>query len=350
MSTAAGPAGLVAAAAVTDTLERCRTLVTPALRAAVERLAPDVGAMAAYTFGWQDVDGTPRAGAAGKGLRPAFALLAAEAVGAPAEAAVPGAVAVELVHAFSLVHDDIMDGDERRRHRDTVWKAYGVGPAVLAGDALLVLAVDTLAAAAPEPARTAAMDLLTTALVELVNGQAADVAFETRPWTGPGAVSVEEYTAMAVGKTGSLLGCAAGLGALLGGAPPDTVAALDRTGRDVGLAFQAVDDLLGVWGDPALTGKPVRNDLRERKKTLPVVAALASGTPAGERLPRLLGDDASLHEAARAIETAGGRALTSALAERHLRRARRALDRVATDHAAAEALGALAAFAVTRTH
>ncbi|MEV1023673.1 polyprenyl synthetase family protein [Streptomyces sp. NPDC050264] len=338
------------AAAIAGTLERCRALVTPALRAAVERLAADVGAMAAYTFGWQDADGTPLAGAAGKGLRPAFAVLAAEAVGAPAEAAVPGAVAVELVHAFSLVHDDIMDGDERRRHRDTVWKAYGVGPAVLAGDALLALAVDTLAAAAPEQDRAAAMDILTTALLELVNGQAADVAFETRPWTGPGAVSVDEYTAMAVGKTGSLLGCSAGLGALLGGAAPDTVAALDRMGRDVGLAFQAVDDLLGVWGDPALTGKPVRNDLREHKKTLPVVSALASGTPAGARLAGLLGDDAYLHEAARAIEAAGGRAFTSALAERHLERARLALDRVATDRAAAESLGALAAFAVTRTH
>jgi geranylgeranyl diphosphate synthase type I len=187
------------------------------------------------------------------------------------------------VHAFSLLHDDIMDGDTSRRRRPTVWAAYGTGPAVLAGDALFALAVETLAVEAAGPQ---AVRLLSVALQDLVRGQADDLLFATRPWTGPERVRPDEYRTMAEHKTGALLGCAAALGALLGGAPPATVAALDRAGRHLGIAFQVVDDLLGIWGDPAVTGKPVYGDLREHKKTFPVLAALDS--PAADRLSALL--------------------------------------------------------------
>ena len=166
-----------------DILEHCRALVTPALRAAISRLHPDVGLTAAFSLGWCAEDGTPIEGASGKGLRPALALLSARAAGAPPEVATAAAVAVELVHAFSLVHDDIMDGDERRRHRPTVWRAFGTGSAVLTGDALLALAVDVLG----ERAATAGLGsarILSTTLVDLVNGQAEDLSFETRPWIG----------------------------------------------------------------------------------------------------------------------------------------------------------------------
>ncbi|WOI63923.1 polyprenyl synthetase family protein [Streptomyces fradiae] len=269
-------------------LVRCRALVRPALARAVGQLHPWTGEMAAFSLGWADVDGTPEPGASeGKGVRQALAVLGAEAVGADGRAAVAGAVAVELVHAFSLLHDDIMDGDTVRRQRATVWKAYGTGPAVLAGDALFALAVQSLAEV-PGRHTGPAMRRLGGTLTDLVRGQAEDLCFEGRPWTGPGAVPPDAYRAMAEHKTGSLLGCAAALGALLGGAPDTTVAALDRAGRHLGVAFQAVDDLLGVWGDPAVTGKPVHSDLRRRKKTYPVLAALAADTPAARELAALL--------------------------------------------------------------
>jgi geranylgeranyl diphosphate synthase type I len=351
-----------AAPTALDTLTRCRDLVLPVLRETVDRLHPWVGQMAAFAFGWRDKNGAPRArgsSSGGKALRPALAVLAAEAVGASAETAVAGAVAVELVHAFSLVHDDIVDGDEQRRHQDTVWKAFGVGPAVLAGDALLALALDTLAHTADQlaPATSAAaLDLLSTSLVELVNGQAADVTFEDRPWTGPNAVTVEEYNTMAVRKTGSLMGCASALGALLGGGSSEVVTAMSRMGRDLGVAFQAVDDLLGIWGDPAVTGKPVFNDIRQRKKTLPVVSALAS-----EKVPLQLAEllampvdtpDAEwrLRRVAVLISEAGGRSFTTAQAHQHLDRALWTLHDAALDSAATVALSTLSEFIVNRTH
>lgn len=129
---------------VTALLERGRALSAPVLRAAVDRLAPPMDTVAAYHFGWIDAEGRPSDGDGGKAVRPALALLSAEVAGAPAEAGIPGAVAVELVHNFSLLHDDLMDGDEQRRHRDTVWKVHGPAQAILVGDALFALAYDVL--------------------------------------------------------------------------------------------------------------------------------------------------------------------------------------------------------------
>ncbi|MGW6013500.1 polyprenyl synthetase family protein [Streptomyces sp. NPDC055210] len=314
-------AGARAGERASHLLERSRTLVRPALAEAIGRLHPWVGEMAAYSLGWCEPGGAPVSTPAhGKGLRQALAVLGAEAAGAPQSAGVTAAVAVELVHTFSLLHDDIMDGDPTRRGRPTVWKAYGTGPAVLAGDALFALAVETLAAT-PGTDIPSAVRHLSTALNDLVRGQADDLLFESRPWTGPEAVRPDEYRAMAEHKTGALLGCATALGAVLAGAPRETVAALDRAGRHLGVAFQVVDDLLGIWGDPAVTGKPVHADLLRGKKTFPVLAAL--GTPAARPLARLLNsadplDGADARRAASLIEDAGGRAAATAEAHRHI--------------------------------
>ncbi|MGC5561214.1 polyprenyl synthetase family protein [Streptomyces sp. FR-108] len=307
-------------------LEHSRTLVRPALAEAIARLHPWVGEMAAYSLGWCEPGGAPVAApAGGKGLRQALAVLGAEAAGAPRSAGVTAAVAVELVHTFSLLHDDIMDGDPTRRGRPTAWKAYGTGPAVLAGDALFALAVETLAATpgtgTPGTDIPSAVRHLSTALNDLVRGQADDLLFESRPWTGPEAVRPDEYRAMAEHKTGALLGCATALGAVLAGAPRETVAALDRAGRHLGVAFQVVDDLLGIWGDPAVTGKPVHADLLRGKKTFPVLAAL--GTADARPLARLLNSPGPLgaadaRRAAALVEDAGGRGAATAEARRHI--------------------------------
>lgn len=345
----------VATAAPSDasrTLRRCRELVRPALVAAVGRLHPWPAEMAAFSLGWSTAAGTPVPGAQGKGVRQALTVLCAEAAGAPGEAAVAGAVAVELVHTFSLLHDDIMDGDETRRQRQTVWKAYGTGPAVLAGDALFALAVETLAEAGTAYG-TAAVRQLTRALSDLVRGQAEDLLFETRPWTGPDAVRRSEYLSMAEQKTGALLGCAAALGAVFAGADDATVGAMTRAGRHLGVAFQAVDDLLGVWGDPGVTGKPVHNDLRRAKKTLPVVAALEAGDRAARELAALLTgpdplDDTALRRAAALVEAAGGRTAALEAARRHLSVAETCLDSVPLAPAAVGEIRSLLPFLIHR--
>ncbi|MFI6655098.1 polyprenyl synthetase family protein [Streptomyces sp. NPDC050523] len=339
------PSALRAPADASHVLARCRELVRPALTEAVARMHPWVGEMAAYSFGWCEVGGTPAVASGGKGVRQALAVLGAEAAGAPGRAGVPAAVAVELVHTFSLLHDDIMDGDASRRRRPTVWKAYGTGPAVLAGDALFALAVETLAAG---PGGPQAVRVLSVALGDLVRGQADDLLFAARPWTGPRRVRPEEYRVMAEHKTGALLGCAAALGALLGGTTPSVAGALDRAGRHLGIAFQVVDDVLGIWGDPAVTGKPVHGDLRERKKTYPVLAALDTGSRATRRLAALLETGEDPEEAAALIETAGGRSAAMAEARRHLAAVEAALAEVALETRAVDELRALLEYLVRR--
>ncbi len=285
---------------------QARLVAEPALRAALDRLDEHTGFVCGYHLGFWDADGGPGAGA-GKGVRSSLAVISARAVGAPDDVGVPAAVACELVHNFSLLHDDLMDRDTERRHRTTAWARFGTSSAILAGDALLALANEILAESS-SPSSGWAVRFLNACTRRLIAGQAADLAFESRQ-----RVSLEECRRMAEDKTGALLSCSASLGATLADAPATTVLGLSEYGAHLGMAFQLVDDLLGLWGSPEQTGKPVCSDLRARKKSLPVVAALTSGTSAGKaleelyRLPRSLTED-ELTEAAALVEAAGGRA------------------------------------------
>ncbi|MGH3738001.1 MAG: polyprenyl synthetase family protein, partial [Micromonosporaceae bacterium] len=282
-------------------------------------------------------------------VRPALALLSAEAAGAAPETGVPGAVAVELVHNFSLLHDDVMDRDLTRRHRATAWRAFGVGPAILTGDSLLTLGLDVLAATDHPDARHA-LRMLAGTVQELVAGQSADVAFETRT-----DVDLAECVAMAEAKTGCLLGAACALGALYGGGTPTQVRRLRRFGIQIGLAFQHIDDLLGIWGEPERTGKPVYADLRRRKKSLPVVAALTSDTPAAAELAALYRGEAPLSDAdlvrtAELVDAAGGRDWSQRQAERLWESAMRQLRSADPSPRAAAELGAVARLITDRDH
>ncbi|AQS66445.1 dimethylallyltranstransferase [Streptomyces pactum] len=338
---------------VTALLERGRTLATPVLRAAVDRLAPPMDTVAAYHFGWIDAQGRPADGDGGKAVRPALAVLSAEVTGAAPETGVPGAVAVELVHNFSLLHDDLMDGDEQRRHRDTVWKVHGPAQAILVGDALFALANEVLLELGTVEAGRATRRL-TKASRALIDGQAQDISYEHRD-----RVSVEECLEMEGNKTGALLACASSIGAVLGGADEHTADTLEKYGYHLGLAFQAVDDLLGIWGDPESTGKQTWSDLRQRKKSLPVVAALAAQGTASERLGEILTADAEASDfanfseeefAARAalIEEAGGREWTADEARRQHTIAIEALDAVDMPDRVRDRFTALADFVVVR--
>ncbi|MFD8294215.1 family 2 encapsulin nanocompartment cargo protein polyprenyl transferase [Streptomyces lavendulae] len=335
-------------------LERTRETVDPELRRTVESLPGSMRRVAMYHFGWEDEEGRPTEGGAGKAIRPALVLASAQALGGPPggpggsgeRGAVRAAVAVELAHNFTLLHDDVIDKDVRRRGRPTAWTVFGIPDAIITGDAVMALAL-RLFAEDPHPAAAAASARLAACVIELCAGQQADCAFERRP-----DVALDECLTMATAKTGALLGCACALGALYAGAGPEEVEAMDAFGREAGLAFQLIDDLIGIWGDPAHTGKPAGADLLARKKSLPVVAALTSGTRAGAELADLYagpmdGDD--VRAAARAVERAGGRDWAQAHAADRMGRAVQELSRAVPDLAAAGGLLALAEFVTRRT-
>lgn len=302
-----------------------RDLVGPALRAAVGGLTPHMSRVAGYHLGWLDAEGREIEGGGGKVLRPALALLSAQAASAAPERGIPGGVAVECVHNFSLLHDDIMDGDRERRHRPTAWTVFTTSSAILAGDALLALAQEVLAReGSPEGERAA--HRLAAATQRLIAGQTADLEFE-----GRAEVSLDDCLAMASDKTAALLACSCSIGAVLAGSSEEFADGLAGFGSHLGLAFQLVDDVLGIWGSPETTGKPVLSDLRTRKKSLPVVAALSSGTSSGARLGRLFAQPATFSEedlrlAAKLVEDAGGRDWAETEAARQLDRARSCLD------------------------
>lgn len=226
-----------------------------------------------YHMGWVDADFRPVALPAGKRLRPLLCLMACQEVGGDPVQALPAAAALEILHNFSLVHDDIEDGDERRRHRPTVWALWGIPQAINAGDAMFALAFVALRrlstrGVGPETV-LAALQLFTETCVALTEGQHLDLAFEQRP-----CVSVDEYMRMIQGKTAALIGASVAIGGLVGGAAQGVDVSLRRFGQSIGLAFQIQDDILGVWGDPAITGKAAGADILRRKKSLPMLHAL----------------------------------------------------------------------------
>ncbi|UUN31400.1 family 2 encapsulin nanocompartment cargo protein polyprenyl transferase [Streptomyces sp. FIT100] len=329
-------------------LERTRTAVNPRLRDTVESLPGSIRRVAMYHFGWEHADGTPAAGSAGKAIRPALVLAATRALGGDPPQAVRAAAAVELAHNFTLLHDDVIDADPTRRHRPTAWAVFGTPDAIVAGDAMLALALRLLAEDR-HPASAAASARLAACVIELCAGQQADCAFEQR---GPHEVTLDECLAMATAKTGALLGCACALGALYAGAGEETAAAMDAFGREAGLAFQLIDDLIGIWGDPERTGKPAGSDLAAYKKSLPVVAALRSGTAAGAELAELYRrpmDPQAVRRAADAVDRAGGRDWAQLQAADRMSRAVQQLSRAVPDLAAAGDLLSLAEFVTRRT-
>ena len=254
---------------------RYRPLVQQEMREVIGASPDGLYAWMRYHLGWEDRAGRPVEASPGKMVRPMALLLATELCGGRAELAVPAAAAVELIHNFSLLHDDVEDSSDTRRGRETVWTFAGVAHAINAGDGMFTLAhlaMYRLGATGVDPARmVAASRELHEACLRLVEGQYLDISFEERS-----DVTLEEYLRMAEGKTAAMFAAPFAIGALLAGAEPRVVDGYREFGRRIGLAFQAVDDVLGIWGDPVVTGKPVGDDLASRKMTYPVIAALAA--------------------------------------------------------------------------
>lgn len=265
--------------ALPGSLSRHLPLVEDALRWVLPPPSSPLGKMCAYHLGWVSPDGQPASSGGGKLFRAGLTLWACEACGGEAEWAVPAAAAVELVHNFTLVHDDIQDGDETRRHRPTVWAVWGEAQGINVGDGLFASAyLALLAPGARADRRMRAARSLSLAILEVIEGQSLDLALEGRPDTPRST-----YMRLITGKTGALLGACLEMGAILAGAPSRTVNRLRNAGRLLGQTFQIRDDWLGTFGDPERTGKGKASDLARRKLTYPVVSAYSRASYGEQR-------------------------------------------------------------------
>lgn len=247
--------------------------------------------MLRYHLGWSKPTGEPVNSASGKRIRPVLCLLACEAAGGDYHAAVPLATCIELLHNFTLIHDDIQDRSEERRHRQTVWKIWGEAQGINAGDAmysLALLALLRLSDRGIDPSFVnEAVSEVNKTLLALSEGQFLDISFEQRL-----DVAIEEYLSMIERKTAALIGSSAWLGAYFGSANLELAQHYRLFGRGLGMAFQIQDDILGIWGDPQATGKPAGDDILQKKKTLPFVFALqAAKSPQRQRLLEIYASD-----------------------------------------------------------
>ena len=274
-------------------IDRYGESIQSALRSELSQSRSFVYDMLRYYMGWADETGAPVNATTGKAVRPTLCLFGCEAVGGTVSQAIPAAVALEFIHNFSLVHDDIQDEDETRHGRKTIWAVWGKPKALVAGNVLRVVADSALHGLIPSgvarSARAPGLDanravtaaqLLTEAYLEMIEGQYLDISFEGRHDIG-----MDDYRRMISRKTGALLRCSLNLGAAVGTDDAETVAAFRECGRALGYVFQIRDDVLGVWGQEDVTGKPVGADIRRKKNSYPVVYAMENaGDADGERL------------------------------------------------------------------
>lgn len=318
-------------------------------------VAPLFWEMVDYHFGWQRTNASgdaPNIG--GKRIRPLLLLLVARAVSGRTDHAMPAGIALEIIHNFTLIHDDVMDESVERRHRKTLWVKWGTSQAINAGDGLYSLGMSAAlglrdAGVSADKALTA-MQLILDACLATVEGQMLDVGFEQRTDVTP-----DEYITMIGGKSGALIETSARVGALLSTDDTATIDAYATFGLNLGLAFQIWDDYLGVWGDAARTGKSATSDIEGRKKSYPVLLAFQSAAPDVQAELHRIYAQSSLSTAdvrfvLSALDSVNAQQKTHDLIEVYFQRALTALDSVDIDNADQRALRDLALFLVERAY
>ena len=333
---------------------RYRSRISDALHSSLSDGGLRVYDMLRYYMGWVDVDGNPCVATEGKALRATLCLFACEASGGTVTEAVPVAVSLELIHNFSLIHDDIQDRDETRHHRPTLWSVWGVPKALEAGNVLRAIAdvsLERLQHEGVEPDRAlASVGLLTEAYLEMIEGQHMDISYEGRLDIG-----MQDYLAMISRKTGALIRCSMNLGAVIGTHDEATVDAFRACGKSLGYTFQIRDDVLGVWGDEEVTGKPVGADIRRKKNSFPVVYAMSA---AGDDDRRTLVDiyrqeritDGDVEIALQIMDGIGVKDHAQSLAAEHCDRALEAVHTVELAPGTRRELEELAHFLLVREH
>lgn len=310
------------------------------------RSAPhsEMGRMVDHHFGWIPDEPERR----GKRIRPLLTLGVCHAAGGDWEKAVPAASAIEIIHNFSLVHDDIEDRSESRRGRNTLWVEWDLAQALNTGDALLILsqlcALRLRSPSISSERTLAVMEELNRACLQLTFGQHLDLAFE-----GRAGVTAEQYLEMIAGKTASLLAAAAAVGAMLSRqASPTQVHHYRQFGLNLGLAFQLQDDILGIWGSPDVTGKPAGDDLALKKKSLPVIIGLNESTQFSQLWSSQDPTEAAVQNLAELLRDTGALDRTRALAEQHTQKALAALAEAGPDPDDHEELRSLAGWLLAR--
>jgi geranylgeranyl diphosphate synthase type I len=329
-------------------LSRHRSLISDYMRKRALPFSWLSGKMVAYHMGWADEAGRPHAVKTGKLVRPSLCLWACGALGGQTADALPAAAAIEWFHNFTLVHDDIQDNDRTRHGRETVWSLWGVPQAINAGDAMQALAFLSIARDATHPNRAIrAIAAIASAGLTVIEGQCLDLELE-----GQVDTALRAYLRMVAAKTGALLGASVEAGALLAGSENATAAQFRRAGRLLGTAFQIRDDWLGMYGDPAVTGKSSSGDAGRYKMTFPVVAGVrAMSTLQRRRLREIF---RARHEdpepKLRALlDEVGCDELTREAAQRYAAKAASVIARTGVDADALEAFQEVAYYVATRS-
>lgn len=310
-----------------------------------DALVSEFYAMQEYHLGWRNRQLESEFADPGKLLRPIITLLACELVGGDKKHALPLAAGLQLLHDFSLIHDDIQDNSDLRRGRETLWTIWGMAQGINAGDGMFVLAhlaIHRMQEAGVPAQRV--LDILRRfdhAILQICEGQHLDMKFE-----GDRSISESAYIAMVMRKTAVLVASCAELGAMAGNATEKDARLLGEFGLHIGIAFQMQDDILGIWGDPALTGKPFAADLLRRKLSLPVIHALSRESDGGvlhQLYSTPVGDDGMVSAAIEAMNRYGSADAVGRLVETHYDAAYRALSQVnVVNHEASQQLRALA--------
>lgn len=294
-----------------------------------------------YHMGWADTAFRPAESPAGKRIRPLLLLLSTAAAGGDWHQALPAGAAVELLHNFTLVHDDIQDASPTRRGRATVWTIWGAPQAINVGDAMFALAHDALyrlsGRSVPAPVTVQAARRFDETCVALTQGQYHDMDFENRT-----EVAVGEYIEMIGGKTAALLALCGELGPLVAGQDEETIAHYAAFARDLGLAFQVKDDILGIWGDEEQIGKSAATDIKTRKKTLPVLYGLERSEQLRELYAHPQNGDNFVPQVVRLLDESGARTYAQEQAARYSDSARAHLEAANPSGPAGAALHQLA--------
>jgi geranylgeranyl diphosphate synthase type I len=267
--------------------KRFRPELEAELKYVIGRASLPLYDMMRYHMGWIDEFGRTQDNIAGKRLRPVLCLLACQALGGKWQQVLPVAAAVELVHNFSLIHDDIQDSSTERRGRPTIWYIWGQPQAINTGDAMHALALSSLLrledTGTPHSKMVRAARILGEASLKLSEGQYRDLSFETHL-----DISINDYLSMISGKTSALFSCSLEIGAVVATDNESQISRIRKFGHALGMTFQVHDDVLSIWGDERTTGKSSATDIRSKKKTLPVIFALEKAKGAdGERLRQI---------------------------------------------------------------
>jgi geranylgeranyl diphosphate synthase type I len=257
---------------------RYRSNIDAEIRAVFADLHSPMYDMLRYHLGWINEDGKPFSNNGGKAVRSTLCMLSNEAIAGNCERALPAAAALELLHNFSLIHDDIQDNDRERRNRPTVWAIYGKPQAINAGTLMRVLASLAMMRLAQRNVtvekQLKAIRILDETCLQLIEGQYLDLSYEDQS-----DVSISDYLRMIKLKTVALIGCSLELGAFLATEDESTIQRFRKCGEYLGFAFQIKDDLLGIWGNQDKIGKPVGSDIRQKKKTFPLLYAWENASP-----------------------------------------------------------------------